>query len=351
MEIVKRKANKLKEAWDSTPAIAIIGCGAIVESFHLPALSRHTAALERAILVDRDVKRAKNLASVYGIAEVATDYLDVVQRVNGVIVATPHHLHHSIVLDCIRRGIHVLCEKPLAETAAHVQEIIQEGERSGVTVSVNNTRRLYPASRRVQQLIAQGDIGRPISLDFSEGEEYGWPSASGFYFGSRGSAKGVLLDRGAHVLDLVCWWLGAKPRLISYEDDSFGGSEAVAKLTFEFGDCRGKVHLSWLSKLKNSFRIQGESGSIEGGIYDWRTLRISSRSGKEEVIRANTECREISDLSRLLIDNFLNVITQGAPPLVSPGDVSDSIALIEECYARRARFAMPWHDALYRIAS
>ena len=161
----------------------------------------------------------------------------------------------------------------------------------------------------------------------------------------------MLLDKGAHVLDLVCWWLGGKPRLTSYEDDSFGGSEAVAKLSFEACDFRGKVHLSWLSKLQNSFRIQGESGSIEGGIYDWRTLNVSSRSGRKEIIRTNTELREISDLSSLLIDNFLNVITQGAPPLVSPGDVIDSIALIEECYARRARFAMPWHDTLQRIAS
>ncbi len=336
---------------NAKPRIAIIGCGAISRAFHVPALARHPAVLEKLILVDSNIDAAKTLAREYGITQVVTDYRDVVQSVEGAIIAVPNHLHHSISLDCIRNGIHVLCEKPLAESAAHVREIISESDKSGVAVLVNNKRRLYPSSKKVHELLRQGEIGRPRHLEFYEGEQFDWPSASGFYFGSRGSARGVLVDKGAHVLDLICWWLGGKPRLISYEDDSLGGSEAVAKLTFESGECRGTVHLSWLSKLKNSFRIQGESGSIEGGIYDWRTLRVSSQSGKEEIIRANTECREISDLSRLLIDNFLNVITQGTPPLVSPGDVIDSIALTEECYARRARFAMPWHDALQRIAS
>ena len=348
---MKAQSSTPKNVCDTTPIIAIIGCGAITRSVHLPALAGQPGVLERLILVDQDIERARELARQYGIETVAADYHDILKEVEGVVIAVPHQLHHSIALDCVRNGIHVLCEKPLAESVAHVQEIITESEKSGVTVSVNNGRRLYPSSQKVQQLIAQGHIGRPVSLEFSEGEEYGWPSASGFYFGTGSLAKGVLLDRGAHVLDLICWWLGGKPRLTSYEDDSLGGSEAVAKLTFESGECRGKVHLSWLSKLKNSFSIQGESGSIEAGIYDWRTLRVSSQSGKEEIIRANTECREISDLSRLLIDNFVNVITQGAQPLVSPGDVVNSIALIEECYARRARFAMPWHDALQRIAS
>ena len=336
---------------ETSQSIAIVGCGAISRTFHLPALARHPAVIEKLILVDTNIDAAKTLARDYGISQVATNYREVLATVAGVIVAAPHRLHHAVSLDCVRNGVHVLCEKPLAESIPQVEEIITEAEKSGVTVSVNNTRRLYPSSQKIQQLISQGHIGRPVSLEFSEGEEYGWPSASGFYFGARSSAKGVLLDRGAHVLDLICWWLGGKPRLTSYEDDSLGGSEAVAKLSFETGDCRGKVHLSWLSKLNNSFRIKGESGSIEAGIYDWRTLRVGLRSGKEEIIRANTQCREISDLSRLLIDNFVNVITQGAQPLVSPGDVVNSIALIEECYARRARFAMPWHDALQRIAS
>ena len=332
------------------PVIAIIGCGAIAERFHLPALARHPAVLERLILVDPIVERARELASTYKIATVATDYREVLKTVGGAVLAVPPSLHYSISLDCIRNGVHVLCEKPLAESSAQVHEIFSEAEKSGVAVLVNNTRRLYPSSRKVHLMLREGEIGRPRYLEFYEGEEFDWPSASGFYFGLHGSRKGVLLDKGAHILDLVCWWLGGKPRLISYEDDSLGGSEAVAKLSFEFGGCRGKVHLSWLSKLNNFFRIQGESGSIEGGIFDWRSITMLSSTGKKVRIRTDSEQHALSDFGMAIIDNFLGIITECAQPVVSPRDVADSITLIEECYASRSRFAMPWHNTLHRIA-
>lgn len=346
-----KKESPPVELSNNPPSIAVIGCGAISKAFHLPALARHAAILKKLILIDTDTDAARMLAREYGISEVATDYRGVIQKVDGAVIAVPHHLHYSIALDCIRSGVHVLCEKPLAESAAHVYEIISEADKSGTIVLVNNKRRLYPSSKKVLELLRQEEIGPPRYLEFYEGEQFDWPSSSGFYFGSRGPAKGVLLDRGAHVLDLVCWWLGGKLRLISYKDDSLGGSEAVAKMSFETGECRGTVHLSWLSKLKNSFSIQGESGSIEAGIYDWRTLTLRSRSGAEKKIRVDTEFRELGDLNRLLIDNFLDVIRKGVPPLISPKDVIDSIALIEECYARRERFVMPWHDTLQRIAT
>lgn len=347
---VSHQFPKAKKASGTPPTIAIIGCGAITKSFHLPGLARHGAVLKRMVLVDPDSERARQLGGQYGVAMVERDYRTVLQKIDGAIIAAPHHLHHSVALDCIKNGVHVLCEKPLAESASQVEEIIFEAERSGVTVLVNNTRRLYPSSKKVTQLLREGEIGRPRYLEFYEGEEFDWPIRSGFCFGLQGSAKGVLLDRGAHVLDLACWWLGGKPRLMSYQDDSLGGSEAVAKLSFQFAECRGKVHLSWLSNLKNSFRLQGEWGSIEGGIYDWRSLTVVSRTGRKTTFKTDSEYRTLSDFSATIIDNFLDIISEGAPPVVSPRDVADSIALIEECYARRFRFEMPWHDTLQRIA-
>lgn len=344
------QSSESKITCDTSPTIAIIGCGAIAESFHLPALARHPVVKQGLILVDRNIERAQTLGTRYGVEDCAPDYRDVLKRINGAVIAVPHHLHYAIALDCVRNGVHLLCEKPLAESATQVNEIVNEAERAGVTVSVNNNRRLFPSFRKVRQLIASGEIGTVRYLEMHHGERFDWPSATASYFGMQSSGKGVLLDTGAHILDLVCWWLGGKPRVISYEDDSLGGSEAVAKLSFEYGECRGSVHLSWLSKLQNSFYIRGESGSIEGNTYDWRTITVCSKSGRKTKIRVRTEFRDLRDLSMALIDNFLNIITKGVQPLVCPRDIVDSIRLIEDCYACRERLAMPWHDALHRIA-
>jgi predicted dehydrogenase len=320
---------------------------------HLPALAKHPGVRKRLVLVDQDLDRARGLAQTFGVASVATDYRDVLPAVDGAVIALPHHLHFRVALECLRAGVHVLCEKPLAESSAEVAELVAAAEQSRVTLAVNNIRRLFPPSRKVHELLSQGAIGAVRFLGYTDGDKYDWPSASGCVFGLGGTGKGVLLDIGAHVLDLVCWWLGRRPKLTDYADDSFGGSEAVAKLWFTDGEdeggAQGEVHLSWLGKLRNGFRIEGEVGSIVGSIYDWQTIELVSRSGKRTAIRLDSPVRTATDVGRLVVEDFLGAIVSGRPPLVSGRDVAPSIALIEECYARRRRFVMPWHDDVERI--
>jgi predicted dehydrogenase len=328
----------------AAPTVAVIGCGAIASMRHVPELAKHPGVAERLVLVDQDLDRARELARAFRVASVAADYRDVLAGVDGVVIALPHHLHCRVALDCLRAGVHVLCEKPLAESAADVAELVAAAEQSHVTLAVNNTRRLFPPSIKVHELLRAGAIGAVRFLGYYDGAKYGWPSASGFAFGLRGTGKGVLLDVGAHVLDLVCWWLGRQPQVTTYADDSFGGSEAVAKVSFTDGEARGEVHLSWLAKLRNGFRIEGETGSIVGSVYDWHAVDLVSRSGKRRRIPLDSRIRTSSDAGRLVVENFLGVIQSGRPPLVSGQDVAPSIAMIEECYARRRRFDMPWHD-------
>jgi predicted dehydrogenase len=333
----------------AAPTVAVVGCGAIARTCHVPALAKHPGVRERLVLVDQDLDRARDLAHAFDVASVAADYRDVLSGVDGVVIALPHHLHFPTALDCLRAGVHVLCEKPLAESAAEVAELVAAAGQSHVTLAVNNTRRLFPPSRKVHELLSEGAIGPVRFLGYYDGGKYGWPSASGFAFGLRGTGRGVLLDVGAHVLDLVCWWLGRQPQVTAYVDDSFGGSEAVAKVSFTEGNTHGEVHLSWLAKLRNGFRIEGEAGSIVGSVYDWHAVELVSRSGKRKAIPLNSDIRTPSDAARLVVENFLGVIQSGRPPLVSARDVAPSVAMIEECYARRRRFDMPWHQAWEQI--
>ncbi len=111
----------------------------------------------------------------------------------------------------------------------------------------------------------------------------------------------------------------------------------------------GEVHLSWLAKLRNGFRIEGEAGTIIGSVYDWHAVELVSPSQKRKVIPLNSRIRTSSDAGRLVVEDFLDVIQSRRPPLVSGRDVAPSIAMIEACYARRHRFDMPWHDDWERI--
>ena len=329
--------------------IALIGCGAIAECYHLPALAKHPAVVDNLILVDPNGARAEELASKFQAPRVSCDYRDVLPDIDGAIIATPPDLHYSIAMDCLRHNVHVLCEKPLAPSTTEAREMVDQATRAGVTLSVNQTRRLFPSYGKIRELIAAGTIGEPVSLTYTDGIAFGWPTVSGFYFKANAAAKGVLLDRGVHVLDTICWWLGHKPTPTACETDSFGGPEAVVALRLMHHQCQIEVRLSSLSDLHNTYHIVGSKGEIRGGIEEWgRVTVIPHPPAKPYKINLRVREEQYNDFAHRLIANFLDIIRKDVPPLIPARDTLSTIALIEECYSIAKRFALPWYDSLER---
>jgi predicted dehydrogenase len=322
--------------------IAVIGCGAIAESFYLPALAKLPHEAESLVLVDTSQHRAAALAAKFGIKKTVTDYHEILGHVRGVIVAVPHHLHYAISTDFLTHGAHVLCEKPLAEKPDEVRALIALAAKNNTTISVNNTRRLYPASIAVRDRIRLGEIGSVKSIVYLDGSEFDWPTASGFYFDSRISKKGILLDMGAHVVDLACWWLGEKPRLTASENDSLGGIEAVASIRLGWKGGEGEIMLSRLAKLPNTYTVVGERGTISGEAYDFNTITVT-RNGKSSVVACHPPAGRDPDLAMALMQNFLAVIAGTEKPIVPAEEVLPSIEIIDEAYQRAVRYPLPWY--------
>jgi predicted dehydrogenase len=327
----------------SAPRIALIGCGAIAEGYYLPALARCPGVLEKLILVDQDANRAKKLAAAFSVQKTLTDYRKALPEVDGVVIALPTHLHHPVAMEFLSRGVHVLCEKPLAESANKAREMVHEAQRAGVGLATDYQQRLLPQFNKVKETIADGSLGGPVRIKYQVGEVFDWPTASGFYFNSVGSARGILRDRGAHVLDHICWWLGVKPRVLSCQNDSFGGSDAVAFVQFEHNHCVGEVMLSWLSKFPCRFVVEFERGSIEGELYYPQSVLLKTGDGPQKRV-AVSSVTPYKMLRYRIVDNFIGVLLGTEKPLVPGADVLESISLIDECYAVATRFAMPWYE-------
>jgi predicted dehydrogenase len=307
--------------------------------------------MSRCVCVDPNLERANALAKKFGAARAVSRYQDVIADVSGAIVAVPPSLHYPVTMELLAAGIHVLCEKPLAENGEQARALVARASQMGVGLGVNNYRRLYPSSVKVRDLIANGELGTVRRLEYSWGERFDWPTASGAYFGVAAGGRGVLADKGSHLLDLICWWLGGKPEIVSYQDDSMGGTEAVGTLRFRMNECDGVVRLSWLSRYANSFEIEGDRATASGGLFDWNTLNLAHSGGSKTVLRLPSTARIPQDLGATLIDNFLDVVRGRAAPIVSGADVLPSIELIDECYSTRKRLPAPWYDAWHRIAS
>jgi predicted dehydrogenase len=326
----------------SSPRIALIGCGAIAESYYLPALARHPRVREALTLVDQDIDRARKLASTFSVRQCLADYRESLEKVDGVIIALPTHLHHPVSMEFLARGVPVLCEKPLAESADKAREMVELAHKMETALATNYSQRLWSQFAKVKEMIARRSLGEPVSIKYYVGETFKWPTVSGFYFNSDGSSRGVLRDRGAHVLDHICWWLDGKPKVISCQNDSFGGSDAVAYVRFEHNKCMGEVKLSWLSSFPCRFVVEFEQGSIEGEVNYPQSVLMKTGAGPQK--RVKLKSVTWTALGDKTVANFIGVITGNQTPFVPACDVLDSIILTDECYAAATRFEMPWYE-------
>jgi predicted dehydrogenase len=328
----------------SAPRLALIGCGAIAEAYYLPTLSRFPSVLEKIVLVDPNLARAKQMAVRFGPRTIAADYRTAIEEVDGAIIAAPTHQHYPVARDFLARGKPVLCEKPLAVSATQAEALVELARQANTVLATNYLQRLIPSFARVKEILASRALGEVRSIHYQAGVSFEWPTSSGFYFNSTLTARGVLRDRGAHVMDHICWWLEGKPEVISSQNDSFGGSEALALVRFALGSCKGTVKLSWLGSFPCLYAITCEGGTISGDVYDYQGFFVKDGQGRVQQVRANAREKTKTRVALKVVENFIQVVCRGERPLVAGCEVLDSLRFIDECYAAATRLEMPWYQ-------
>lgn len=244
--------------------VGVIGCGAVAEIGHLPALRSNPDCTVTA-LIDKNVERLKELARIYKPEITDTDYRRCLRQIDAAVVALPHSLHAPVTAELLENGVHVLVDKPMAMTAAQCDQMIAAAERAQRLLAVGLMRRFIYAASLAKTLIDGGMLGPVESFDFAEGDIYNWPVTSDFFFKRQTAGGGVLLDTGAHTLDLLLWWLGP---VDSYEyfDDCVAaqGVEADCRMELKMSSgAEGVIELSRTRNLRNTAIIRGELADME----------------------------------------------------------------------------------------
>ena len=141
--------------------------------------------------------------------------------------------------------------------------MVDAADSGAVLLSVVHWRRYRHVSVWTKALMESGSLGRIESFDFREGAVFNWPATTNSFWRRETAGGGVFADQGAHVLDLLLWWLGDFTS-VTYADDSQGGVEADCRLelTMKSG-AKGVVELSRTRNLRNSAIIRGSNGWVE----------------------------------------------------------------------------------------
>jgi predicted dehydrogenase len=330
----------------SRVTIAIIGCGAVVERFHGPALSAlaDCGQVDVVALCDPDVARLSALAETFPRAATLTALTGVPStRPDLALVASPAGLHadHSIAL--LDAGIHVLCEKPIAARTADAERMIAAAARARRVLAVGLFRRFFPSARLVRDLVLSGRLGALQSGTILETGGFHWPFRSTSAFLPELTPGGILLDIGVHVLDLLTWWFPGV-RITAYEDDAMGGAESTALATLHVAHSPVMMRLSRDWPMAGRYDFKFEHGRIVWDAVDPVNVQLEYHgpSAHVRLLAGAVPAQSWGDCFRAQLENAIAAVRGESAPLVSGADAVRSLLLIEQCYRRRTLLNSPW---------
>lgn len=200
--------------------VAIVGCGNIANTAHIPAYARNGDA-QLAYFCDIIPERANKAANEHGGVAVY-DYHELLNKkdLDIVSVCTPNNLHASISIDFMRAGKDVLCEKPAAVTYKEALRMKQCAEECGRVLLIGVCNRYATGVNRIKSHIDAGELGNVYHVYISFRAFRSIPGLGGAFTNKSVSGGGVLIDWGVHFIDLVMYCLG-NPKPITVSGQAF----------------------------------------------------------------------------------------------------------------------------------
>lgn len=187
--------------------VGIIGCGGIATGKHLPSLIK-VEQVEVAAFFDISMERAQQAADKFGApgAIVYDSYSELLANsdIEVVHICTPNDTHAEISIAALEAGKHVMCEKPMAKTAADARRMVEVAKRTGKKLTIGYNNRFRADSQHLKRVIEDGDLGEIYFAKAHAVRRRGVPTW-GVFLDEEKQGGGPLIDIGTHALDLTLW--------------------------------------------------------------------------------------------------------------------------------------------------
>ena len=314
--------------------LGIIGVG-VIGSFHVGNI-QNLSNCELTAISDIDpaaLERNKDKVEGLAVFQSNEELLDS-GLVDGVIIATPHYFHVPIAMEAIKRGIHVLVEKPIAVQKSQAEEFVALCKANPqIVASAMFCLRRMPANMKLKQLIDSGELGtiRRINWIITN-----WFRTQKYYDSGTwratwsGEGGGVLLNQCPHQLDLMQWFFGMPNKITAsvffgkYHDIEV---EDEVSAIFEYPDGKTAIFVTSTGEAPgtNRLEIAAERGKVileNGELYFYRNeVEMSDFCKNSEVMMAMPTVWDIKvpvgtinyPSHRDIIENFADAISKGTP--------------------------------------
>jgi len=346
-----------------TPAklrVGLVGAG-YVSTYHARAL-RSLPFVDLVGVADMDQPRAQALADKFKIQRTYPNLAAMAEvRPNVIHVLTPPHTHAGITLAALEMGCHVFVEKPMAETLADCDRMIEAAHNRGLVLSVNHSARMDPIVLKALDWLRAGACGTVTGADFFRSSDYPPYAGGGALPPHFRNGSYPFQDLGVHGLYLLEAFLGPIHHAdIRYYASGLGDPNLVFDEWRALVECErgaGQMYISWnVRPMQNEIVVHGTRGVMFIDCY-LQTLRIRktypapkpvqrilgeglNSLGMLWKVTANTVKFAAGRLKpspgiHVSVVKFHEALHQGQPPPVSAEEGRRVIALLEDV-SRRA---------------
>lgn len=304
-------------------SVGVIGTSWWMDMSHLPIL-KADARVDLVAICGRNRERAQEMATKYGIANVFTNYQDMLalDTLEAVVVAAPDDEHCAMTMTALEAGLHVICEKPLALSAIDAKAMYDKAEAKGLKHMSFFSWRWMPHYRYMHDLIQQGVLGRIYHAQFNflmgggRSPQYQWRF-------DPLRANGVLGDSGSHMFDLAHYLVGdiasVNAHLASFvkrEGLEKSANDSAVILTEFANGAQGSFQLSSVARVADPFfeqsiSIHGEAGSLVAELKMGSAPKLELAKGDEsfESVTIPANYLEGVDIMQPFITQYLSMFT------------------------------------------
>lgn len=249
---------------------------------------------------------------------------------DAVIVATPPSTHAAITIDCLERGLDVLCEKPFTVDVETACGMYEAAAREDLLLAMASKFRYVSDIAQARDLIRSGVVGRPtmIGITFASHVDMStrWNSVLSI------SGGGVLIDNGTHAVDVIRYLVGPIRRVSAMRglaERSFGVEDTAIILAETDGHAIASIEVSWsISPHNESYAVvHGTEGTIKVG---WAGSFHRSADGGDWTPFGRGYSK--MDALKRNVENFASARLGHEALRIETADVLASVSVVEGAY-------------------
>jgi predicted dehydrogenase len=307
----------------------ILGPGFIATCAVIPAL-REVSNSRVLAVASSNVERSREVALRFNIERSYSSYQTLLDdpHVDVVYIALPNHLHREWTIRAAAAGKHVLCEKPLAMSAAECNEMIAACQQANVLLMEAVMYRFHPRMMHLKGMLVARELGDIRFLHAAFSFNF---NAPGNYRAYREFGGGALLDIGSYCVNSARWLIGSEPdssqAAITYSHETI---DLTTSAVLRFGEnASAHIQCSFEAAEHQTIEVVGTTGAVTAPLAftAWRDDTTMLQIQRGPVF----ELKEFApaDPYQLMVEHFTSCILQKTPLLYPPEDGRATLRVLD----------------------